>query len=76
MRGHLQHHRLAGTGDDPDLPNYQDYPITRERMKRKVRRDLTGQTGWRELKGIYGKAVNLLQAEPGIESLFPSWRLR
>jgi fatty acid desaturase len=47
MRGHLQHHRLAGTDQDPDLPNYRDYPITRERLRRKLKRDITGQTGWR-----------------------------
>lgn len=52
MRGHLQHHRLAGTDQDPDLPNYRDYPITRERLKRKIKRDITGQTGWRSVKGI------------------------
>lgn len=52
MRGHLQHHRLAGTADDPDLPNYRDYPITRARLRRKLWRDITGQTGWRTLKGI------------------------
>ena len=28
MRGHLEHHRLAGTTEDPDLPNYRDYPIS------------------------------------------------
>lgn len=43
-RGHLIHHRTAGTHDDPDLPNYQDYPISKESFYRKVWRDLTGQT--------------------------------
>lgn len=52
MRGHLKHHRLAGTRQDPDLPNYQDYPITRERLKRKLWRDLSGQTGWRQTRGL------------------------
>ncbi len=59
MRGHLQHHRHAGTTDDPDLPNYRDYPITPERLRRKIKRDLIGQTGWRTVKGIWNKLVNL-----------------
>ncbi|MDZ7686029.1 MAG: fatty acid desaturase family protein [Gammaproteobacteria bacterium] len=52
MRGHWQHHRQAGTENDPDLPNYRDYPITRARLRRKIKRDITGQTGWRSVKGI------------------------
>ncbi|XOV89262.1 MAG: fatty acid desaturase [Pseudomonadota bacterium] len=59
MRGHLQHHRFAGTADDPDLPNYRDYPVTPERLRRKIRRDLTGQTGWRTVKGIWQKLINI-----------------
>jgi len=43
--GHLQHHRLAGTTNDPDLPNYAAYPIPRKSLRRKITRDLTGQTG-------------------------------
>jgi len=52
MRGHLEHHRLAGTADDPDIGNYRDYPITRSRLRRKLWRDVSGQTGWRTLRGI------------------------
>ena len=29
-KGHLEHHRKAGTQEDPDLPNYQAYPVSRE----------------------------------------------
>ena len=52
IRGHLHHHRLAGTDQDPDLPNYADYPITRDRLKRKLWRDLTGRTGWKQTRGL------------------------
>jgi len=55
-RGHLAHHRLAGTREDPDLPNYQDYPISRDRLKRKLMRDLSGQTGWKQTRGLF-KAI-------------------
>jgi fatty acid desaturase len=44
-RQHREHHRLAGTPDDPDLPNYRAYPVNRASFRRKVIRDLTGQTG-------------------------------
>ena len=52
MKGHLVHHKTAGTQEDPDLVNYQAYPIDRQALKRKVTRDLTGQVGWRRLKSI------------------------
>ena len=52
MQGHLAHHRNAGTPDDPDLKNYQDYPITHSRLRRKIWRDVTGQTGWKRIKSI------------------------
>ncbi|MEE4360097.1 MAG: fatty acid desaturase [Pseudomonadales bacterium] len=52
MKGHLVHHRDAGTAEDPDLPNYRDYPISRARLRRKLWRDLSGQTGWRTLRGV------------------------
>jgi fatty acid desaturase len=51
--GHRRHHALAGTREDPDLPNYQAYPITRESFRRKVKRDLTGRTAWKILKAIW-----------------------
>lgn len=56
--GHNKHHAYAGTRDDPDLPNYQSYPISRESFRRKVVRDLTGQTGWKSLRATWrrGKA--------------------
>ena len=42
---HRKHHQLAGTHDDPDLGNYQAYPVTKSSFRRKIMRDLTGQTG-------------------------------
>ncbi|MBX3705712.1 MAG: fatty acid desaturase family protein [Pseudomonadales bacterium] len=64
MRGHLHHHRLAGTHDDPDLPNYRDYPITRARLRRKLLRDLSGRTGLRTLRGIGRGFANLRTLSP------------
>jgi fatty acid desaturase len=42
---HRIHHRTAGTPDDPDLPNYQSYPVTKASFLRKLNRDFSGQTG-------------------------------
>ena len=56
MKGHLQHHQDAGTEDDPDLKNYDAYPVNTTSLKRKIIRDLTGQTGWRRIKSI-GRSI-------------------
>lgn len=49
---HRRHHAQAGSHEDPDLPNYQSYPVDSESFKRKVIRDLTGQTGYKALRGL------------------------
>lgn len=46
---HLKHHRFAGTPQDPDIIFVHAYPITRDSLKRKFARDLTGRTGFRDL---------------------------
>jgi len=69
---HRNHHRLAGTPDDPDLPNYQVYPVSKASFRRKVIRDLTGQTGFKlmaykiaGLKGLFSADENVrAQAKP------------
>lgn len=48
-RYHLEHHRHAGTPDDPDKWMVKNYPISRASLKRKFARDLTGRTGFRDL---------------------------
>lgn len=42
---HLVHHRKAGSKEDPDLPNYQAYPVSKQSFRRKIIRDISGQTG-------------------------------
>ena len=59
MRGHLDHHKHAGTEKDPDLVNYRAYPINRHALRRKITRDLTGQIGWRRLRSI-GRLIRKL----------------
>ena len=47
---HLQHHAKTWTTDDPDLGLATPFPITRASMRRKIWRDLSGQTGWKRFK--------------------------
>lgn len=61
---HREHHRLAGTHDDPDLPNYQEYPVSRASFLRKVKRDLSGQTGLKLLTALVsGKGRSIMMRE-------------
>ena len=46
---HLKHHRFAGTPQDPDRVFVANYPVERASLRRKFIRDLTGQTGVRDL---------------------------
>jgi fatty acid desaturase len=46
---HLKHHQFAGTAKDPDRGFVKDYPVSRESLRRKFSRDLTGRTGLRDL---------------------------
>ena len=48
-RGHLEHHRTAGTAADPDLQFVDGYPTTRASLLRKLLRDVSGING---VKGI------------------------
>ena len=41
---HLKHHRYAQSALDPDLPLSAKFPISKASLKRKLLRDITGQT--------------------------------
>jgi len=45
---HLQHHKFAQQSEDPDLRLSAPFPITPTSYRRKVIRDLTGQTWFKE----------------------------
>ncbi|MBW2420145.1 MAG: fatty acid desaturase family protein [Deltaproteobacteria bacterium] len=62
--GHQKHHALAGTREDPDLPNYRAYPISKESFRRKIVRDLTGQTGWKALRATWRRGRRELKKAP------------
>ncbi len=48
-KGHLEHHRSAGTAKDPDLGFVDGYPATRASLCRKFLRDLSGVNGVKNL---------------------------
>ena len=67
-RGHLEHHRKAGTTEDPDLPNYAAYPVTAQSFRRKMWRDLSGQTGFKLLSHVARGAAGVVGGEGGAGS--------
>ena len=75
---HLQHHKFAQQAEDPDLNLSAPFPITRTSLRRKVIRDLTGQTWFKERFGV---ARARLKARKKGEPVLPIlgqeiWRLR
>jgi fatty acid desaturase len=53
---HLVHHRRTQQPDDPDLGLSAKFPITRDSFRRKMIRDLTGQTGFKQRKAQFLRA--------------------
>ena len=45
---HLSHHRFAQQEEDPDLMLSAPFPVTRQSLRRKMIRDLTGQTFFKQ----------------------------
>ncbi|WP_420005094.1 fatty acid desaturase family protein [Arenibacterium sp. LLYu02] len=56
---HLTHHRYTQTERDPDLALSRKFPTTRASLLRKFTRDLTGQTGLKQLLGQIRMAIIL-----------------
>jgi len=56
---HLIHHSKTGTAGDPDLPLTRPFPLTKTSFRRKVWRDLSGQTGWAQLVGTFKRDVGI-----------------
>src|SRR5580704_16228736 len=47
---HLEHHRRTQQPDDPDIGLSAPFPITKASFRRKMFRDITGQTGFKQRK--------------------------
>ncbi len=65
---HLQHHKFAQQADDPDLVLSAPFPIRRASFHRKVIRDLTGQT-W--FKQKFGRLSATLKARRADQPIWP-----
>ena len=52
---HLQHHAKTWTSEDPDLELAAPFPISGASLKRKIWRDLSGQTGWKRFLAILNR---------------------
>ena len=62
---HLQHHKYAQQAEDPDLVLSAPFPITRRSLRRKIVRDLTGQTWFKQRFGrLTSKLSNRKAGEP------------
>lgn len=53
---HLQHHGKTGTAEDPDIGLVRPFPITPESFRRKIWRDLSGQTGRKFFRAAYRRS--------------------
>jgi fatty acid desaturase len=56
-RYHLQHHAKNWTAEDPDIGLVLPFPITRASLRRKVWRDLSGQTGRKFLRAAWKRSM-------------------
>jgi fatty acid desaturase len=65
---HLQHHKFAQQAEDPDLGLSAPFPITPVSLRRKIVRDLTGQT-W--FKQRFGDFIARLKARKAGEPVLP-----
>ena len=66
---HLQHHRFVQQTEDPDLVLSAPFPVTRASLGRKIVRDLTGQTFFKQR---FGHVVQRIKSRAAGES---AWAL-
>lgn len=66
---HLQHHRFVQQSEDPDLILSAPFPITRGSLGRKMIRDLTGQTFFKQR---FARLMDKLKSRQAGESV---WRI-
>ena len=76
MEHHLEHHRKIGTEQDPDLSRYQRYPVPAAVLRRKIWRDLTGQTTLGFLRFTLMKNKVIAVGEQGKKHFDPGQLLR
>ncbi len=67
---HLTHHRYTQQLEDPDLPLSQPFPVSKDSLRRKIIRDLTGQTFFKQRMAQFAMAYKGLVAmlRPAVSS--------
>lgn len=65
---HLTHHRHTQTDKDPDLALSRNFPTSRASLQRKFIRDLTGQTGLKQLIAQITMFIRLAGDDDAIEA--------
>lgn len=65
---HLTHHRFTQTDKDPDLVLSSKFPTSHASLKRKFIRDLTGQTGIKQLAGQIAMSIRLAGDDEAVEA--------
>ncbi|MFT7595447.1 MAG: fatty acid desaturase [Paracoccaceae bacterium] len=65
---HLTHHRFTQTDKDPDLVLSSKFPTSRASLQRKFMRDLTGQTGFKQLLGQIMMSVRLAGDDEAVKA--------
>ena len=72
---HLQHHRYVQQAEDPDLSLSAPFPIARASLKRKLLRDLTGQTFYKQrIAPLFAAATQRSALERDSQELVRGWR--
>lgn len=52
-RAHFAHHRDEMGPDEPDKALYRGYPVPADSWRRKLRRDITGNSAFKNFKGLF-----------------------
>ena len=73
-RYHLQHHAKNWTSEDPDLNLAMPFPVTHASMRRKIWRDLSGQTAWKRVKYVLRRDLGGTGLNPQQFGSNGSWR--
>ena len=68
-RSHFTHHRDPLGVNEPDLTLYRDYPVTWPTLRRRLRRDAVGESGWKITKSLV-RALNNPVARASVMQIF------
>ena len=71
---HLAHHKYAQQAEDPDLVLSAPFPVSRASLRRKILRDLTGQTFFKQrvllpLAALRGRPVGMATDDHAYEAI-------